>query len=86
VSLAVAVPCPRCGEPWMKWSGSTLPCHARCFWSDELQDDVYRLKLRFPRVSIPTLMRDFDVPVGIIKLALCEGARRAGRVVTRWGR
>lgn len=80
----VAVPCPRCGQPWFKWSSSKLPCHARCFWSEELQDDVYRLKVMF-KVSQARLAKDFNVSDGVIRLALIEGARRAGKLVSRWG-
>lgn len=26
--------CPVCGEPWVPWAGSLLPCHAKCLFDD----------------------------------------------------
>lgn len=27
-------PCQVCGERWVPWSGSFLPCHAKCLFTD----------------------------------------------------
>jgi hypothetical protein len=28
-------PCPVCGERWIPWAHSVLPCHARCLFTPE---------------------------------------------------
>jgi len=30
--------CPICGDIWIPWAGSMLPCHARCLLTDDAQD------------------------------------------------
>jgi hypothetical protein len=86
VSALHAIPCPRCGKAWIKWAGSKLPCHARCLFTPELQDDIYQLRQRFVRLTADRLAADLGVPIGVIRVALTEGARRDGKCVSMWGR
>ena len=32
--------CPVCGVPWRPAGGSLLPCHAKCLFTPELQDEL----------------------------------------------
>lgn len=71
--------CPRCGKSWLPWAKSKLDCHAKCYFTEAAQDDIYQLKLRFPRVSVFRLARDFKVPLQVIQASLAEAAKRATR-------
>ncbi len=73
-------PCPKCGKPWIQWLGKDpLPCHAKCYLSEELQDDIYWLKQTFHQASNSRLARDFKIPLGVLYASLEEAARRAGK-------
>lgn len=76
-------PCPKCGRPWRPWANSKLSCHAKCYFETAVQDDIYQLKLQFPRVSMYRLAKDFKVPLQVIHASLAEAARRAGKIIPR---
>jgi hypothetical protein len=54
--------CPVCNGLWRRWAKSLLPCHAKCLFSPDLQDDLLLVLDAFAgRVSHARLARDMGV-------------------------
>lgn len=77
--------CLRCGLPWWRWSESRRPCHAGSLVTQELEDDIYRVKLQFPLLALDRLASDLGLSAAVVRAAANRAARRAGRPLPRWG-
>ena len=72
--------CPRCGRPWQKWAGSKLPCHMKCYFTDEEQDGLLRaLEESNGKLSAQRIADDAGLPVSWIRAALTFARERRAK-------
>jgi hypothetical protein len=64
-------PCPICGERWRPAAGRVLPCHARCLFHEQAQDDI----LDGPDGPV-VVARHLGVPVKVIDAAMTAARKR----------
>ena len=65
------IDCPVCGEWWIPWAGSYLPCHGRCIFTEEEQDALYASPL-----TQLALTEKHGVTVSVIQSAIGTARRR----------
>lgn len=66
-----ARPCPVCGDGWVPWAGSLLPCHGRCLYDEAGQDAL----LAHPAIEAD-LARLLGVTGSIVRSARHAAIRR----------
>lgn len=62
--------CPRCREPWVRWKGSRLLCHAKCVFTLEERAEMLRMLDENPRGGVRMLAEKFGAPETVIRSAL----------------
>lgn len=72
-------PCPVCGESWIPWPGSRLPCHGRCLLTDEGIELVHNAWKTDPTASAQVIADRFQIPRAVVLTTL----RRLGVSVGR---
>jgi hypothetical protein len=68
-----ATVCPVCKEYWMPWAGSRLPCHGKCLFTEEAQDEL----LDDPRTE-QQIARDLGVTNSVVRAARGAARKRKG--------
>lgn len=63
--------CPICNEYWMPWAGSFLPCHGKCLFTEEAQDDLLAINR-----TEQTLAKETGVSGSVIRAARGVAKRR----------
>lgn len=66
-------PCPVCGDPWIPWADSMLPCHAACLFGPEDR----RAMMEDPRTD-----REISADLGL-SMSAVRGLRARGRKEAR---
>lgn len=62
--------CPVCGKFWRPWSGSLLPCHARCLWTQPAA-----VALVYDTRPITVLAQDVGVSIATVRAGIRQGKR-----------
>jgi hypothetical protein len=71
--------CPGCGRFWAPWPGSKLTRHARCYYTDEEGDALYRRYAADPYLTVRKLAAELGVPASVVQSAVHWARERLRR-------